>query len=508
MKKRGIIKNAIIITITSFVLRIMGMVIRSFLSSKIGAEGMGLYQLIISIYVLASTFVTAGISTAVIRLVTEAMANNESEDSIQKIVQRSILISMLIAGSVIVLIEVFARTVSVNFLKDRRVFNAIRIFVIALPFIAVSSCLKSFFIAKRKVMVNSFSQLLEQGIRMILLFLFLEFFTADEMEKTCVLIILCDIISEIISCFHLFFCYHKEIPFSKSQMQKRKFPYRSFFQIAFPVAINRYLTSSLRTFENILIPNQLMRYTLSKETALSQFGMLKGMALPLLFFPASFLTAISTLMVPEAAEARTLKQNNIIIKLVEKTISFTLLSAIPIAGIFFLFSKEIATVFYPREDVSFYLKGLSFLIPFMYLESAITGVIQGLNEQKKSLQYNLIDSVIRISLIMIILPKHGIKGFMAIMYLSNIITSSFNTFRVLKSSKTCFHCVDWIVKPLLSFIASCSLFYFFIEKIPVQNCFADLLLKVGGIAGGYVFLLILFGVINKKDTILLFGKNV
>ena len=57
MKKLTLLKNAVILTVTSFILRTFGMVVRLYVSNKIGAEGMGLYQLIISIYVLASTFV-------------------------------------------------------------------------------------------------------------------------------------------------------------------------------------------------------------------------------------------------------------------------------------------------------------------------------------------------------------------------------------------------------------------------------------------------------------------
>ena len=69
MKKHTFLKNAFILTATSLLLRTVGMFFRVYMSGKIGAEGMGLYQLIFSIYVLASTFATSGISTAVTRLV-------------------------------------------------------------------------------------------------------------------------------------------------------------------------------------------------------------------------------------------------------------------------------------------------------------------------------------------------------------------------------------------------------------------------------------------------------
>ena len=59
MKKHTFLKNAFILTATSLLLRTVGMFFRVYMSGKIGAEGMGLYQLIFSIYVLASTFATS-----------------------------------------------------------------------------------------------------------------------------------------------------------------------------------------------------------------------------------------------------------------------------------------------------------------------------------------------------------------------------------------------------------------------------------------------------------------
>lgn len=61
-------------TITALILRTIGIFFRIYMSNKIGAEGMGLYQLIFSIYVLAATFASSGICTAVTRMVTDELA--------------------------------------------------------------------------------------------------------------------------------------------------------------------------------------------------------------------------------------------------------------------------------------------------------------------------------------------------------------------------------------------------------------------------------------------------
>ena len=70
-------------TITAFILRGLGVLLRVFLSNKIGAEGMGLYQLIFSVYTLAATFATAGVSTAVIRVVTDEMSCGTKQSALK-----------------------------------------------------------------------------------------------------------------------------------------------------------------------------------------------------------------------------------------------------------------------------------------------------------------------------------------------------------------------------------------------------------------------------------------
>ena len=106
----------------------------------------------------------------------------------------------------------------------------------------------------------------------------------------------------------------------------------------------------------------------------------------------------------------------------------------------------------------------------MYMESAIVGMMQGLNQQIKTFKYNFIDSIIRITLIVIILPKTGINGFIFIMYISNIITSSLNMFRLLKVSKTKFN-IAWVLKPILAAVLACMTCYTISLLIVIKNEF-------------------------------------
>ena len=134
----------------------------------------------------------------------------------------------------------------------------------------------------------------------------------------------------------------------------------------------------------------------------------------------------------------------------------------------------------------------------MYLESAISGMMQGLNQQRKALKYNVIDSTLRISLILLVLPKYGIKGFLLIMYISNITTSMLNLIRLLKVSKTKFNFDFWLLKPVLASFASIVFEEIVFKYIMVTNVILNMILRISAIAFSYIVLLFLFGIIEKE----------
>ena len=68
MKKHMLIRGTLILTITGLVTRIIGFFYRIFLSHAIGAQGMGLYQLVMPLQMIAMAVAASGIHTAISRL--------------------------------------------------------------------------------------------------------------------------------------------------------------------------------------------------------------------------------------------------------------------------------------------------------------------------------------------------------------------------------------------------------------------------------------------------------
>lgn len=504
MRHGVFVKNAAVLTVTSLILRTIGIFFRVFLSGKIGAEGMGLYQLIVSIYVLGATFATSGISTAVTRLIADELVCGTAR-SVRHILRRSILLSLLIGLFSTALIYFGADIISIYWIRDARAANALRMLAFSLPSMGVSSCLRGYFIARRKAAGTSYAQLLEQGVRIGVIALLIDRFSAAGLAMACLAVMIGDTVAEWTSCAFLAIGCHLDKKRTQAELPTRDSVRPSvvlrLLAIAAPITAGRYLNTILRTIENILVPNSIAKYSGSQERGLSEFGALKGMALPLIFFPASFLSALSTLLIPEISSANALNQQGKINRAIERTLHLTLLSSILIGAVFFAFSGEIGVLLYNSEDVGRYLLVLAPLTPIMYAESIVDGILKGLNQQVSSLKYSIADSAIRIVLIVFMVPRWGMNGFLLIMVISNVLTSFLNTHRLLTVTGVKLQWGRWIVRPLLA-AATATVLAQAVTQLPFFLRMDGIVVTVLGIlclCGLYSILLSLLGCIHVSE---------
>ena len=143
MKKTVFIKNAAILTASSLILRFAGIIFKVWLAAKIGAEGIGLYQLVFSVYMFAATFATSGICTAVTRLVSEEMVVG-NKDGINRIMRRCVQLSLLVAAFTILVLFFGSDFIANYILNDTRAALSLKILAFSLPFMGVCSCVKGY----------------------------------------------------------------------------------------------------------------------------------------------------------------------------------------------------------------------------------------------------------------------------------------------------------------------------------------------------------------------------
>ena len=449
MKNKLFLKNAMILTGTSFLLRAIGIFFRIYMATKMGPEGMGLYQLIFSIYVLAAA-AGSGLPAAVMSKLS-AMPNDRGRLRPLFFAIGASAFVLSISGLIFFL---SADTIAISLLSDARCGLALKILCFSLPFMGMSACIRGYFLSEHKTGIPSSAQVFEQIVRIAMFLFLLTRFANAGIEYALAAVILGDSVAEAAS--FLFYAVCLGVSAGKKPKSSEKWRgRRSMIGISAPVTGSRYISTLLHSAENIIIPGCLAATVMSNEIAVGQFGMLKGMAIPLLFFPASFLTALSTLLHPEISNAQSEGNKNAIRSRAAGAIGITLLASILIMAVFWLFGRELSHIIYKSDGVGWIIVVLAPIVPFMYLESVCDGILKGLTQQKHSFIYNMIDSVLRITAIFLIVPRFGMAGFLGIMIFSNIFTSSMNIRRLLKVAELKLPIFRFIILPVICAAAAC-----------------------------------------------------
>lgn len=502
VKKTLFIKNALILTASSLILRFVGIIFKVWLAALIGSEGIGLYQLIFSVYVLAATFATSGICTAVTRLIAEELALGSKKGTL-KILRRAIEITLLIAAVSVVIVYFGAEFIADRFIGDMRAVPALKILPLSLPFMGITSCLRGYFIARRKVTPNAVSQLFEQAVRILLVVVLVKKFCDKGLAACSAAVLFGDTAAEIFSFLLLGIIWLRDRKKLNALNGRIRPPFgivRRILHISVPITSGRYLNTALRTAENILVPKNLAKYPHSGELALSQFGMIKGMALPILFFPSTLLNSISTLLIPEMSEASAKGRTGLVKAATRNILKLTAVMSFIFAAIFLVGGKEIGLLIYKSEEVGSLLRALSPIVPLMYLDSVSDGILKGLDQQAFSFRTAITDSVLRIILILLTLPRFGLRGFIWIMYFSNLLTCALNVGRLIKVSKARLKLLNEVILPLSAAFCITLLADTLLRSLTVINHFVYLLLICLISIPLYLLFIFLIGTVTADDV--------
>lgn len=409
MKKPSpLLRNTIIMTAVNLIMRSVSVGFNAYLTSRIGSQGIGLFQLVMTVYSLAVTFSCAGMRLASMRMTVES-ASERSTD-------RFMLCAMGCGCTVGVILYTFADIISLKRLGNACTAPMLRILAFALPFTSMSSVLGGYFTAKGMILPYSCIQLIEQGIKTLAAMLLIR--GAHTPQSACTAVITAMVVSEALS-FLLSFALKKSVV--KKGAADKSVRLKSFFRIALPDAAGTCVRNILLTVEHLLIPKGFERSGEGSSAALAAYGNIHGMALPLLLYPSAVLSSLSALLIPELARRREANDKSGISLCVERNLKRTLIFACVCAGVFALGAPAVSNAVYHSDEAVHYIRILSPLVPIMYTDMVTDGMLKGLDQQVHSMNYNMIDSALCVILVAALLPKYSVKGYIFILYFSEIL---------------------------------------------------------------------------------------
>lgn len=478
-----------------------------YVANKIGSEGSGLFELIMSIYLFATTVANAGISLAATRIVAEEFDTNGSNGvvtAMKKCIYYSLFFGTL-AGIILFVCTPFIVSV---ILANKISAKPLYILAISLPFVSITTSLSGYFAGVRKVSKSSFIKILSLFVRVGLSCLLIYLSPINSIDLVCTFLVLSNTIASVFEFAFSYALYYIDTRGLFISKFKNDNYISKILKISLPVAVTSIIRSGLSTLKQSLIPICLAKYTLSSSLAFSQYGLVNGMTFPLILFPSVFINSFAGLLIPEFASFKLNGNYNTMNKIICFIFKLASVFSICMIGIFLTFTEEICTIIYHNLDTVEFVVLLSPIIIFMYLDTIIDSMLKGLDRQVEVMYCNIADLFITITLICSFIPIHGIYGYIVILYISEIFNFSVSLYQLYKETHFHFDYMFCVILPIvliliIKFIFDTFDYYLTSRKLIV-------IIKITVFIFSYLFLILfadLFKLRNSDNFHYCRGRN-
>lgn len=428
--KQFLLRGTLILTLTGFLSRIIGFFYRIFLSQTIGAEGMGIYQLIFPIHSVCFAVAVGGIQTAISRFVAARTALKD-EQGARDIFFIGTFLSVLLSLLMSWIVYRNSPYIAAVLLGEERCVSLLQLMALSVPFGTFHSCVNGYYYAKKSTVIPAATQLLEQCARVAASYLFYLVLLRDGRALTPMIAVVGilggELVSMIAATLFILWDFNK----ASYQLSKMTTPFhhlKEIITLSVPLTGNRLLINLLNSVEAILIPGRLRMFGLDNTSALSIYGILTGMSLPLILFPSAITNSVSVMLLPAIAEEQAKENHAAISKTIGMTIKYCLILGFLSTGFFFFLGDTLGMLLFKNEFAGTFIKTLSFICPCLYLSTTLTSILNGLGSTTLSFVQNTIGLVIRILFVLFIIPTYGIQGYLWGLLVSELAISGLSLF--------------------------------------------------------------------------------
>jgi stage V sporulation protein B len=455
--KYALLTGTILLTSAGLITRVLGFFYRIFLSRTIGAEGLGVFNLIHPVFGICFALCAGSIQTAI----SQSVAANSRKG--RSVFRSGLIISMGISVVLAYAIIQFKDIIANNILMEPRCAPLLIFVAVSVPCAAVHACINGYYYGMQKPQVPALAQIIEQSIRIGAVFLIADIMIRSGITITVQLAVLGHLIGEIASSLFTITAYRffppKMAPGVSHVHSGFQETAPELMQVALPLMGNRLILNILFSAEAILIPSRLQMSGLSDSAALSVYGVLTGMALPFILFPSTVFNSLAVLLLPTVAEAQSEGNDRRIGLAISMSLRYCLYVGILCIGIFTLFGDDLGVSVFKDNTAGGYMTILAWLCPFIYLVTTMGSILNGLGKTSVTFIQNVISMMVRLFFVLFGIPKFGIVAYLVGTLVSELLLALMHVLTLKKIVDFVWNAWDMIVKPSTLMILAIGIYY-------------------------------------------------
>ncbi len=504
IQRKSLFYNALILTASGIGLQLLGFGYRVFLSWRIGADGMGVFALVMPAYSVMLAITLSGVGTAVTAVASERNALKDHAGTGAVVGAAAALFFGLFAVAAALVLG-FSGWISETLLGDAETQTALLLLLPCLALTGMENIVKSFFYGVQNVRSPALSDQLEQIVRIVAVAALLLLLPAKSSAEAAALIVGGMIISELFSSTFLAGLYRRwrRIQGVKPVAGAGRGLLGRLLAMALPVAAAALVNNLLSSANTVLIPQRLMAAGYTQTAAISALGVMMGMALPLYMIPMAFVSPIATLMLPKLTESTALRDTADVRRKVGRSMQVTGLIALPVIAVITPLGPPICQLIYgqnvPAEHF-WWLAGGSALV---YYQIITTSLLNGVGLQNRAMAHNVLGGVVQLAFTWFAVAdsRLGLVGFLMGYAADALIVFTLNLQALHRALDLRVEWAGWFVLPALSALvtgfatgnvhhmlgASVSTMHSLLISIGTGLTFFLLTLRLQGVdAAGYV----------------------
>lgn len=392
LAKDNFFRNSILLTASNITTGLLGFAFSIYLSKVLGAEGIGLYNLVMPIYNLFICLMTAGVVAALSKVSAVYSEKGES-NNLTKTVNSVAIFNIIWAIFIGILVFFLAPIIGEHGVNDIRTINAIKVTCPAMIFIALSNILKGYFLGTSKIKVPALIDIFEKAMRIVTITLLVYAFSTENLTTLVTLAYVSLAIGELQSLILLFIYYRRcvsKLPVSKKPAESRAQLLFNVLIISLPLCINGFLNNIFSTVSTLIVPRRLIRAGFAYNEALAMIGKYTGMAMTLIGIPLIVVGSINTLLIPDLSQTLSKGQSYDASIRIHKVMKIAFLLGLSTTVICSLIPKDLGSLFYGRSDLGGYIFMASISAPIFFTASTMFGILNGLNKQGVIVRNSLI----------------------------------------------------------------------------------------------------------------------
>ena len=402
-KQDRMLVETTVLSLFSVGLQGLGLLFNVFLTRRIGSASVGVMTLMGSFFGLAAVLSSGSGFVAVSRFVSEEIGCGGNPAKIFRYILR---FCAILSTSIAAILFLAAPLMTKRFPEGGSNVTAVRMLCLALPMSALSGCLKGRCYAYQRVYIPAVAE-------------YIEFLIRSGSMAFCAVFLLPDGKITILHAFALsvlagqgstlLFLAAARLPRTETSCVC-SFSFPRFLKLVLPMIGNACLIALLSSANDALVPLTLLQYGSSTEQALSQFGEFEAIIIPTLFFPSVVQCCQSALLVPQLSRARAAHQEDEIRIQTERILEQTASYALCIVLLLSQLGVQIGALLGGNRFTGEILRIMAPIVPFIYLEIVLEGILRGLGRQNFSSVNYLAEYIVRISVLLICVPLFGFYG--------------------------------------------------------------------------------------------------